>query len=288
MLCVEGLYKSYGDNSVLRGASFKVPRGSIYGLIGRNGAGKTTIMNILAGLLTKDAGKVTFDGLEFKEGPRTNIGYLPDLPVFYEYMKAGEYMDFLLMGKEPAERDRLLDMVEISGKTAISKMSRGMRQRLGIAATLTHDPEILLLDEPASALDPKGREDVNSILENLKSDNRVILFSTHILSDIERVCDDYGFLNNGVIVPGSDLTDNNSVRFNVIFDKPASFDEGAPENVTVEKISPVSYRFITCDMSAEEAQKLIFSMAAGSGSIVKSIFNESLSPEYLFRELNSQ
>ena len=288
MLCVESLYKSYGDNSVLKGASFKVPRGSIYGLIGRNGAGKTTMMNIMAGLLDADGGEVTFDGEKFSEGPRRNIGYLPDLPVFYEYMKAGEYLDFLLMNKSPKVRDDLLDMVEISGNTAISKMSRGMRQRLGIAATLTLDPEILLLDEPASALDPKGREDVNSILENLKSDDRVIIFSTHILSDIERVCDDYGFLNGGVIIPAEVIADKTTVRFNVIFDRPTVIDNDRAKGIETEKISPIAYRFISKNLRLDEAQKRVFDIASESGSIVKSIVNESLSPEYLFKELNDR
>ncbi len=196
MIKLNDIKKTFGMNQVLKGVSFQIDDGSIYGLIGRNGAGKTTLMNIMSGLMKADGGSFTID---------KKVGYLPDLPAFYEYLTTDEYLDFLLMNKNPERRDKLLETVGLQKGAKVKTMSRGMRQRLGIAAVLVNNPDVILLDEPTSALDPAGRNDVKDILLRLKNEGRTIILSTHILADMDNICDKAGFLSRGVIAREVDV-----------------------------------------------------------------------------------
>ena len=196
LIKLNDIKKTFGMNQVLKGVSFQIDDGSIYGLIGRNGAGKTTLMNIMSGLMKADGGSFTID---------KKVGYLPDLPAFYEYLTTDEYLDFLLMNKNPERRDKLLETVGLPKGAKVKTMSRGMRQRLGIAAVLVNNPDVILLDEPTSALDPAGRNDVKDILLRLKNEGRTIILSTHILADMDNICDKAGFLSRGVIAREVDV-----------------------------------------------------------------------------------
>lgn len=196
LIKLNDIKKTFGMNQVLKGVSFQIDDGSIYGLIGRNGAGKTTLMNIMSGLMKADGGSFTID---------KKVGYLPDLPAFYEYLTTDEYLDFLLMNKNPERRDKLLETVGLPKGAKVKTMSRGMRQRLGIAAVLVNNPDVILLDEPTSALDPAGRNDVKDILLRLKNEGRTIILSTHILADMDSICDKAGFLSRGVIAREVDV-----------------------------------------------------------------------------------
>ena len=190
----EGLSKSYGPNTVLRDVTFHVDSGSILGLIGHNGAGKTTLMTILAGLRSYDGGSFSLNGAK--------ISYLPDVPGFFDYLTCGEYLDFLTGAlKTPAIRNRneLLALSGLPDNARIGALSRGMRQRLGIAAVLVNDPDVLLLDEPTSALDPAGRSELLAVLTKLRSEGKAIVLSSHILTDMEKICDEAVFLHQGVI-----------------------------------------------------------------------------------------
>ena len=288
MLEVKGIRKSYDSNPVLKGASLKVNDGSIYGLIGRNGAGKTTLMNIIVGLLPSDEGYVMLDGEVASPDKYIQIGYLPDLPAFFEYMNAGEYIDFLLKNQNPERRDELLSLVGIKKNTFISKMSRGMRQRLGIAAALVNDPDTILLDEPTSALDPQGRADVMEILLNLKKQGKTVVLSTHILADMEKICDDYGFLNNGVITSKADLNVEVAQSFVVTFKDDTEITSGIPEGISVEKISSNSYRFRAADNDKDILQKRILEYISVLDLPVRNIVNETLALDSLFKEVCSE
>lgn len=206
ILSVTGLRKEYKDMTAVRGVDFSLPEGKCIALIGPNGAGKTTILRILAGLLKQTDGAVTFSGKEANADIREFIGYLPQYPVFPSWMTAREFLLFsgeiAGLTKEEAAR-RAEDLAEQVGITnaldkRISDFSGGMKQRLGIAQAIIHSPQLLLLDEPVSSLDPIGRRDVLTLLERLKKE-MTILFSTHILNDAEEVCDELLLLHDGEI-----------------------------------------------------------------------------------------
>ncbi len=208
ILTITDLCKSFGEKKVLRGVSLSVPAGSIFGFVGRNGAGKTTAMKAILGLLKTDGGEITVDGecVRFGETPTNRcVGYLPDVPEFYSFMTAREYLSLcgeaLGMNRSDVRKqsDQLLSLVGLADEGhRIKGYSRGMKQRLGIAQALLGNPKLLICDEPTSALDPIGRKEILDILKSVK-DRTTVLFSTHILSDVERICTDVAFLHDGVI-----------------------------------------------------------------------------------------
>ena len=216
MLHITGLCKSFGDKEVLQGVDLSVPEHSIFGFIGKNGSGKTTTMKTVLGLLKPDAGEITVNGERVTFGENnTNkyIGYLPDVPEFYSFMTAEEYLRFCAeitdMSREEidARVSELLTLVGLIGeKHRIRGYSRGMKQRLGIAQALLNRPKLLICDEPTSALDPVGRKEILDILTSVR-EQTTVLFSTHILSDVERICTDVAFLNGGVIEMQGKLAD---------------------------------------------------------------------------------
>lgn len=213
MIRVENITKAFGTTAVLKGVSLTVNDGSVYGLIGRNGAGKTTLINIIAGISLPTSGACYIN--EHKVGKKTLssgiIGYLTDLPAFFDYLTGEEYLRFLLSAQDhrrtvEERKNELLHLVDLDGKKLIRSMSRGMKQRLGIAAALTNDPNVILLDEPTSALDPFGRKEFMDIVRRLKDRGKCIVLSTHVLADMESVCDSVGFLNNGTVSKEISLT----------------------------------------------------------------------------------
>ena len=206
-ITVRNLVKTYGKIYALDGLDLDIPTGSVFGFLGPNGAGKTTTLRILAGLSKPTSGKVTIAGIEMNNAipkPSLQVGYLPEEPAFYAWMTPIEYMSYAAaifgIRKKMAaiKTENLLELVGLSEvrKRKIGGFSRGMRQRLGIAQALVNDPEILLLDEPVSALDPTGRKDILELIESLSSKS-TILMSSHILADVERVCDMVAIIDHG-------------------------------------------------------------------------------------------
>lgn len=229
MLKVININKKYGDFEVLKNICFEIKKGSIYGFLGPNGAGKTTTMNILSGLIDFNSGEVYLDGEDFKKNKRQllkKVGYLPQNPVFYNYMNANEYLHFIgeianMPEKNIKERTtELLDIVRLteSAKRKIGQYSGGMKQRLGIAVALFNKPEIVFLDEPTSALDPEGRMEILEFIKDLKSSGTTVFLSTHILSDIERVCDEVSILDKGQILISDNLENLKNKYIQPIFD----------------------------------------------------------------------
>ena len=216
MLKVTDLRKNFGDKKVLKGINMYVPEHSIFGFIGKNGAGKTTTMKAILGLLKADAGEIMVSGEKVRYGQNTTnryIGYLPDVPEFYSFMTAPEYLKFCgeITGMEKSDirkrSEELLDLVGLgSERHRIKGFSRGMKQRLGIAQALLNRPKLLICDEPTSALDPIGRKDILDILLTVR-EQTTVLFSTHILSDVERICTDIAFLSDGVVSVQGKLAD---------------------------------------------------------------------------------
>ena len=216
MLRITDLYKRFGDKEVLRGLNLSVPEHSIFGFIGKNGAGKTTAMKTVLGLLKGDSGEIAVNGEKVVYGQTSTnryIGYLPDVPEFYSFMTASEYLNFCgeITGMKKPEREarskELLELVGLGDEShRIKGFSRGMKQRLGIAQALLNRPKLLICDEPTSALDPVGRKEILDILLTVR-EQTTVLFSTHILSDVERICTDVAFLNNGVVEIQGKLSD---------------------------------------------------------------------------------
>ena len=208
ILNIKNLKKHFGSKEVLTGVELSIPEHSVFGFIGKNGAGKTTTMKLILGLLKPDGGEITVSGYMVRYGQtETNryIGYLPDVPEFYSFMTAKEYLKLCgesleMKRTDIEERSReVLSLVGLSGEThRIKGFSRGMKQRLGIAQALLGRPKILICDEPTSALDPIGRKEILDILFSAR-EQTTVLFSTHILSDVERICTDVAFLHNGRI-----------------------------------------------------------------------------------------
>ena len=208
ILSVKNLKKRYGNKEVLKGLDLTVPENSVFGLVGKNGAGKTTVMKAVLGLLMPDEGEVYVCGRKVSFGQtETNkfIGYLPDVPEFYSFMTSLEYLQFCgrlsgLDERSIKERSsRLLRLVGMNDSThRIGGFSRGMKQRLGIAQALMNSPKLLICDEPTSALDPIGRKEILDVLYAAKEETTIV-FSTHILSGVERICTNVAFMNDGVI-----------------------------------------------------------------------------------------
>jgi len=208
MLRITGLKKSYKSFPVLRNLNMSIDRGDVYGFIGTNGCGKTTTMNIICNIIPKDDGDIAF-----AEGG-VSIGYLPEMPALYGYMNGFEYLDFIGACYEYAGiiKDRTREVLEITGmldgaKRLIKGYSRGMNQRIGIAAAIYAKPDLLILDEPTSALDPQGRAEVMEIITKLAAGGSTILLCTHILADVERVANKVGILRNGVMAVEGRLHD---------------------------------------------------------------------------------
>lgn len=204
---INGLKKSFQGSEVIKGLTFKLEKGNCIALLGPNGAGKTTTLRMLSGLMRPSEGTITFNDVKKDADIRHLIGYLPQFPVFYDWMTGYEFLVYVgkLAGLTSNEaKERSLELLELVGildakNRKVGKYSGGMKQRLGIAQAIIHRPQLVMLDEPVSALDPFGRREVLELLEGLKKQT-TILFSTHILNDAEEVCDDILFLHNGKIV----------------------------------------------------------------------------------------
>lgn len=216
-ITITGLNKSFKGFEAVKNLSLRIPPHSVFGFLGPNGAGKTTTMRILVGLSKADGGSIKIFGSEVRFGDpslRQKIGYLPEQPALYPWMRGTEYLRFSgklygLTGDTLTKRvDRLMKQVGLwdARTKKVGGYSNGMRQRLGIAQALIGDPEIVILDEPVSALDPIGRREVLQAVEELKQD-RTVVMSTHILADVERICDQVAILNHGQLVTQSSLTE---------------------------------------------------------------------------------
>jgi len=207
---IEGLVKTYGKVRALDGLDLAVEPGTVFGFLGPNGAGKTTTMRILTGLARPTSGQAWVAGMDLASDGRhlaRRIGYLPEEPAFYPWLTPREFLDYLgrLYGLSAVERaarvNELLELVKLTEvrRRRIGGFSRGMRQRLALAAALVNRPEVLFLDEPASALDPAGRKEVLDLIEGLRG-RCTVLMSTHILADVQRVCDVIGIIARGKMI----------------------------------------------------------------------------------------
>lgn len=210
------LTRHYGNVVAVQDLSLSVEGGAIYGFVGPNGAGKTTTMQILTTLLEPTGGEAYVAGYSVTKQPRDVrrvIGYMPDFFGVYDDMKVWEYLDFFAACYDIPENERpplirdLLELVELSHRTddMVDSLSRGMKQRLCLARTLAHDPQVLILDEPASGLDPRARVEIRQLLVQLANMGKTVFFSTHILADVQEICTQVGIIEAGQLVMEGDI-----------------------------------------------------------------------------------
>lgn len=208
MLEIKNLTKRYGKFTALDNLNLHIHKGEVFGFVGPNGAGKTTAMKIVAGLLKADSGVVYVDGIDALKQTKEikdRIGYMPDFFGVYDNLKAMEYMEFFasiygITGKEARDISRkLIDLVDLSGHEDkyVDSLSRGMKQRLCLARCLIHNPQLLILDEPASGLDPRARFEMKEIIKKLNQQGKTILISSHILPELAQMCTNLGIIEKG-------------------------------------------------------------------------------------------
>ncbi|QEH32823.1 putative ABC transporter ATP-binding protein YbhF [Aquisphaera giovannonii] len=254
MIETNDLTKMYGDLYALNRLNLTLNQGDVYGFIGPNGAGKTTTMRILATLLNPSWGEATVCGYSIYTGSkeiRRVIGYMPDFFGVYDDMKVIEYLEFFASAyriKGAARRkicEEVLELVDLTYKrdALVTSLSRGMTQRLGLARTLLHDPQVLLLDEPASGLDPRARIEMRALLKELRAMGKTILVSSHILPELADICNKIGIIEQGKLLINDEVSKvMKQVRSDIVLNiavsdrltDAANLLEGQPEVETVE------------------------------------------------------
>src|SRR5262245_31757762 len=229
MIETRDLTKMYGELYALNRLTLKLERGDVYGFIGPNGAGKTTTMRILATLLNPTWGEASVCGYSIYNNAkeiRRLMGYMPDFFGVYDDMKVIEYLEFFaaayrITGPDRRRKcDQVLELVDLGYKrdALVTSLSRGMTQRLGLARVLLHDPQVLLLDEPASGLDPRARIEMRALLKELSNMGKTILVSSHILPELADICNKIGIIERGVLLFDGDVpTAIKAVRKNTVY-----------------------------------------------------------------------
>jgi ABC-2 type transport system ATP-binding protein len=210
---VKNLTKIYGEQKAVNDISFSVNKGEIVGFLGPNGAGKSTTMKILTGYLQQDGGNASVCGLNVKDNPletKKKIGYLPELNALYYEMYVREYLGFVAevheVGSRKSAIERVIELVGLTleAKKKIGQLSKGYKQRVGLAAALIHNPEVLILDEPTTGLDPNQIIEIREVIKQQGKD-KTVLFSSHILQEVEAICDRVIIINKGNIVADDSL-----------------------------------------------------------------------------------
>lgn len=296
-----GLTKKYGSFYALQDLNLTVEDGSVFGFVGANGAGKSTTFSILSTLLQPTAGDAIVNGMSVIHNPhevRKQIGYMPDFFGVYDQLKANEYLDFYgaSYGLKPKEREvlipKLLELVNLEGKRYeyVDLLSRGMKQRLCLARALIHDPKILILDEPASGLDPRARIEMRDILKELKAMGKTILISSHILPELAEMCDNIGVIDSGrLIAQGSvahiqaQLQSERVVRVKLAegIGAASSFFENDPFITQITE-KPESNLIEFLYRGSEEDQVLLLRKAVSQGLLILSFAEEETDLEDVF------
>ncbi|MDE2991982.1 MAG: ABC transporter ATP-binding protein [Chloroflexota bacterium] len=288
-----GLHKSFGDTHAVRGVDLSVPRGEVFGFLGPNGAGKSTVVKIILGLVQATAGDVTVLGHPAGSlAARRRIGFLPETFRFHEWMHASEFLDFhgRLAGLDRDTRSRRVpEMLELVGlaqrrRDRLATFSKGMLQRIGLAQALLAEPPLVVLDEPTSALDPIGRRDVRDIIRALRAGGTTVFLNSHLLSEIEQVCDQVAIINRGQVVAAGDLRQLLAAR-----EVELRLGDGADAALRAAGLEPLSARpdegRYTLTAGSDEEIARITANLAGAGVSIYEVQVRSNSLEDLFVRL---
>ncbi len=305
MIETVNLTKKYGKFTALDSLNLKVEKGTVFGFVGHNGAGKSTTFSILSTLLAPTSGTAFVNGYDVTKNPkmvRKFIGYMPDFFGVYDQFKTDEYLDFYgaSYGIPLAERQKLipqlLELVNLTDKkdAYVDVLSRGMKQRLCLARALIHDPEVLILDEPASGLDPRARIEMREILRELKNMGKTIMISSHILPELAEMCDEIGVINGGKLVATGrveeihqQLQANKVLRVLILKDleKAISYFEDIPTvsniQVSEQRENLISFSF----EGSDEEQVALLRNALDSGVMILSLSQEESNLEDIFLEI---
>jgi ABC-2 type transport system ATP-binding protein len=298
---VKNLLKVYGEQKAVNDISFKVGKGEIVGFLGPNGAGKSTTMKIITGYLEKTSGEAYVCGMNVADQPletKKKIGYLPELNALYYDMYIREYLGFIAeLHKIKNQKSKIESVIELTGLTIESKkrigqLSKGYKQRVGLAAALIHDPEVLILDEPTSGLDPNQIIEIREVIKKQGKD-KTVLFSSHILQEVEAICDRVIIINKGELVADdklSNLRQHSSSSNTVKVSFKESIDKNWLEQLSaaksVNKIDANNWQLATDN--PEQLRKQIFELSLLHNLNIVSLQSDSQSLEDVFRSLTQK
>ncbi len=298
---VKNLLKVYGGQKAVNNISFKVNKGEIVGFLGPNGAGKSTTMKIITGYLEQSGGEAYVCGMNVTENPletKKKIGYLPELNALYYDMYVREYLAFVAevhgIQNSKAKIENVIGLTGLTGesKKKIGQLSKGYKQRVGLAGALIHDPEVLILDEPTSGLDPNQIVEIREVIKKQGKD-KTVLFSSHILQEVEAICDRVIIINKGELVADDKLSNLQSgstgnqvviVQFKENVDKHLL--EQINEVSNVEQLTSTNLRLHTSN--PEIVRKQIFELSLQHNLNIVSLQSESQSLEDVFRSLTQK
>lgn len=305
MVEIKGLYKSYGNFLALNHLNLHIDKGELFGFVGPNGAGKTTTMKILSGLLRASGGEAYVNGVDaLHEGEKLKaiIGYMPDFFGVYDNLKAIEYMEFYasiygLHGNEATSYCmELMDLVNLSDKAQfyVDSLSRGMKQRLCLARSLVHNPELLILDEPASGLDPRARFEMKGILRNLHDMGKTIIISSHILSELAEMCTTVGIIDRGqMMVKGSveeimsRLNTSNPLVIRVVSGQEQAI-QILKENPAVVNLSVDANQLMVSFRGSEEEEARLLAALIEKGVLISAFMRETGNLEEVFMRVTGE
>lgn len=296
---VRQLLKQYGEQKAVNGISFKVNKGEIVGFLGPNGAGKSTTMKMITGYLEPDGGHITVSGIDVQKDPlgaKKKIGYLPESNALYYDMYVREYLGFVADVHEvAAKKEKVEDVIRLTGLTPesnkrIGQLSKGYKQRVGLAAALIHNPEVLILDEPTSGLDPNQIIEIRNVIKEQGRD-KLVLFSSHILQEVEAICDRVIIINKGRIVADDTLQNlqqrSTTTVVRVSFKEPleAEWLARLPEVKSVDKIDTHTWHLETDN--PEAVRKAVLNLSVEHNLNIQSLQTHSESLEDIFRALTT-
>jgi ABC-2 type transport system ATP-binding protein len=295
---VKNLTKVYGEQKAIDHISFTVNKGEIVGFLGPNGAGKSTTMKIVTGYLQPDEGDAYVSGVDVKKEPllaKTMIGYLPEGNPLYYDMYIREYLDFVAdIHKVSNKKEKINKVIEtvgltIESKKRIGQLSKGYKQRVGLAAALIHDPEVLVLDEPTTGLDPNQIIEIREVIKSL-GQNKTVLFSSHILQEVEAICDRVIIINHGLLVANDKLSNlrqqsqkSNLLKVTFKESLEAAWLQRLTSVQSVNKISANEWELACTDVS--EAQRQLMELALQQNLNIVSLQAGGQSLEDVFRSL---
>ena len=297
---VKNLLKEYGEQKAVNNISFKVNKGEIVGFLGPNGAGKSTTMKIITGYLQQTGGEAFVCGLNVADNPleaKKKIGYLPELNALYYDMYVREYLAFIAeVHKVVNQKEKVESVIELTGlkiesRKKIGQLSKGYKQRVGLAAALIHDPEVLILDEPTTGLDPNQIVEIREVIKK-QGLNKTVLFSSHILQEVEAICDRVIIINKGELVADdklSNLQNSNKDNHTVIVQFKESIDKKLLQQLkdvsNVEEPQASNFKLQT--NNPEAVRKQLMEIALQQNLNIVSLQSESQSLENIFKTLTN-